>query len=409
MRFLHTSDWHLGQNLLYNDREEEHQLALDWLAKTISEFDVDVLLVAGDVFDIGNPPNYARRMYYRFLTGLLASPCRQVVITGGNHDSPSMLEAPRELLQALNMHVIGAAPEEQKDVLVELQDDNGDLLAVVAAVPFLRDRDLRYGVAGETGQERIARIREGLAKYYRNLGELALKYDGAKVPRLAMGHLFAKGAYASAKQDNIYIGDTENIDAAAFPEVFDYVALGHLHRAQTVGERETVRYSGSILPLSFSEKKDDKGIYLIDFEGPVLKETTFIQAPVFRRLKTIEGDLEKVKQSLRRFNDKGNRLLRPWVEVIVHTEEMIPQLDVELKEFTAAMDLELLKIRIDRSAYQALDDQAVPHENLKDMDELEVFRKKCHSYGCPPEEMEELEATFLELREWMNESKEEEL
>ena len=117
MKIIHTSDWHLGQKFLYNDREAEHQMALDWLLDTITQNEVDGLVVAGDIFDIGNPPNYARRMYYRFLTQLIHTSCRHVLITGGNHDSPAMLNAPRELLQALNIHVVGAATENLEDEL----------------------------------------------------------------------------------------------------------------------------------------------------------------------------------------------------------------------------------------------------------------------------------------------------
>ncbi len=407
MRILHTSDWHLGQKLLFNDREQEHQLALDWLRQVIAEQEVDVLVIAGDIFDIGNPPNYARRMYYGFLTGLLPTTCRHVVITGGNHDSPSMLEAPQQLLYALNMHVVGSAPEEKSSVLLELKNEKGKLEAVVAAVPFLRDRDLRFAVAGETGSERISRIQEGIRRYYREMGSLAEAYGKANVPVLATGHLYAKGAQVSAKQDNIYIGDKENIDASEFPAVFDYVALGHLHRPQTVGGRDTVRYSGSLIPLSFSETRDDKGVFLIDFDKKDLREITFLPAPTFRRLKTIEGDLEKVKQSLRRFSAHKERHLQPWVEVIVETEEIIPQLDVLLREFTADMDLDLVKIRLQRSRYASLDQQEATETNLYDMSALEVFRKKCDSYGSPPEEMEQLESTFLELQDWMNSRPEE--
>jgi len=406
MRFLHTSDWHLGQKLLFRDREEEHRLALDWLRQVIVEHQVDVLLVAGDIFDIGNPPNYARRLYYGFLTGLLGTSCRHIVITGGNHDSPSMLDAPRALLEALHIHVVGAASADPQDELIELRDPNGRVEAVVAAVPFLRDRDLRHGVAGEGGLERQQRIQEGLHRHYAQLAAAAAPYAEAGVPLLAMGHLYARGAQASARQDNIYIGNTENMDAADFPALFRYVALGHLHRPQLVGEREHIRYSGSLIPLSFSETADDKGVYLVDFDKGERRSIQFLEASVFRRLKTVEGTLEEVKQRLRRFDERGERDLRPWVEVIIHTDELIPQLDVLLNEFTASMYLELLKIRLQRSAYRGLDDQVEEETDLQDMEALDVFRKKCESYGSPPEEMDALEATFHELQQWIMEKTE---
>lgn len=400
MKILHTSDWHLGQKLLYNDREAEHRLALNWLLETIQQQEVSGLLVAGDIFDIANPPNYARRLYYNFLTKLLKTHCKHIVITGGNHDSPSMLDAPKELLAALNVQVIGAATAEIGDELIEWRDEAGELQAVIAAVPFLRDSDLRYSIAGESGYDRVERVRAGILQHYQKLGEAVEKYT--EVPKIATGHLYVKNAYASDKQDNIYIGDKENIEADQFPTVFDYVALGHIHRAQAVGTRDRIRYSGSLIPLSFSETKDDKSVYILDFQGNKLANIETIAVPTFRRLKTIEGTLREVEEALQRFDSKGARELTPWVEVIVHTDKIIPQLNMHLQEFTKDMNLELLKIRLNRQ-HLAMDEQTEVTD-LISLEEVDVFRKKCTSYGAEPEEMEELMATFLELQNWMEEN-----
>jgi len=402
MKILHTSDWHLGQKFLYNDREEEHRCALAWLIDTIKAEQIDGLLVAGDIFDISNPPNYARRLYYNFLTQLLRTNCKHIVITGGNHDSPAMLDAPRELLAALRVHVVGAATERVEDELIEWRDEAGELQAVIAAVPFLRDSDLRYSVAGESGYARVERVRAGILQHYQTLGEAMQQYTD--VPKIATGHLYVKNAYASDKQDNIYIGDKENIEARQFPEIFDYVALGHIHRAQAIAGEERVRYSGSLIPLSFSETQDDKSVYVLDFQKNKLKNIETIAVPTFRRLKTVEGTLREVEEALQRFDDKGGRELTPWVEVIVHTDKIIPQLEVHLQEFTRDMNLELLKIRLNRQ-HIAIDGQT-EETDLMSLEVTDVFRKKCNSYGAEPEEIEELMATFSELQHWMAENRE---
>jgi exonuclease SbcD len=402
MKILHTSDWHLGQRFLFNDREEEHQRALDWLADTIREQEVEALIVAGDIFDINNPPNYARTMYYRFLTSLLGTSCRHIVIVGGNHDSPSMLNAPRELLRLLNIHVVGSASEDLREEIIELKDENGDLELVVAGVPFLRDRDLRFSQAGEGSYERLQRVREGMAEHYRQIGLLVEPYREAKIPLIATGHLYASGARASDKQDNIYAGDVENIEAEQFPSVFHYIALGHIHRPQMVGDQEHIRYSGSLLPLSFSETKDDKSVYLLHFQRDQLLKVESLPVPVFRRLKSISGSLQEVKESLRRFARKGGRDLTPWVEVTVLTDKLIPRLDLQLREFTRDMDLQLLKIKIERQG-ELLRKNTAETVNLEDLEDIEsVFRKKCLSFGSPPEQMDELMKRFKELRESMD-------
>lgn len=404
MKIIHTSDWHLGQKLLYNDRETEHRLALDWLLEAIEAERADGLIVAGDIFDIGNPPNYARSLYYRFLRKLLNTPCRHVVITGGNHDSPAMLNAPRELLQALNVHVIGAAGEDPADEVVVWESEDGQAEAIIAAVPFLRDRDLRYSVAGETGYDRVEQIRQGIKKHYDERAEyISSRFDTAKVPVIATGHLYASGAAASGKQDNIYIGNTENIDARQFPELFDYVALGHIHRAQAVGGLEHVRYSGSLIPLSFSETKDDKAIYVLEWSDKKLEAIRSIPVPVFRRLKSITGTLEEVQDSLSRFLQKDREGLEPWLEITVHLDRMVPELSTLLQETLdeAGGGASILKVQARYPQRQDLTAQDTP-----DLDGLEaeaVFRMKCEQYGSPPEQMDELLATFRELQSWMTE------
>lgn len=404
MRILHTSDWHLGQKFLHNERETEHRLALDWLGHCIETHKVDALIVSGDIFDVGNPPNYALQLYYRFLTGLLGTSCRNVVITGGNHDAPSTLDAPRELLQALNIQVLGAAPENPEDALIELKDEQGRLLAVVAAVPFLRDRDLRQGGNTTTGFDRVARVREGIVQHYQQLAACVEPYRQYNIPILATGHLYAFGAASSDKQDNIYLGDVANIEAGQFPAIFDYVALGHIHRAQAIGDVAHIRYSGSLLPLSFSEVKDDKSVCLLDFEGQKLAALQQIPVPVFRRLKTIHGDLESVKESLQRFSERPHGSLTPWVEVLIETDEYVPQMDVQLRDFAAGMELELLKIRVNRIGKSPDSDAETGHLALEDLEVTDVFRKRCEQFGIPDAESQALMQTFLELRQWMQEN-----
>ncbi len=406
MKILHTADWHLGQRFLFNDREEEHQLALDWLLDTINREAVEVLIVAGDIFDINNPPNYARAQYYTFLTRLLHTNCRHIVIIGGNHDSPSMLNAPKALLSALNIHVIGAVAADLTEDLLCLKNQEDELELVVAAVPFLRYRDMEVSVAGEGGHERIARIQAGLIKHYQHMAEVATPYRAKNVPIIATGHLYATGATAAEKQDNIYIGNIENISAEDFPSLFDYIALGHIHRPQIVGGLNHIRYSGSILPLSFSETQDTKSVYLLETDGADIKKISTKELPVFRRLKTIAGSLQKVKEDLRRFAGKERDGLRPWVEVIVETDQVIPQLDQELKAFTADMGLDILKVKLKRN-YQPIAVQYEDSPDLSDLDALEVFTKKCESFGSPPDELEELLNTFKELQNWMKEKEEE--
>ncbi len=410
MKILHTSDWHLGQKFISRDREEEHRLALDWLVQTIENEGVELLIVAGDVFDIGNPPNYARALYYNFLKKIWRTGCRHVVVTGGNHDSPQMLDAPKELLQLLDVHVVGAATEDPAGEVLILKNKKGEPEAVVAAVPFLRDQDLR-SASGEGGQERIERIKEGILAHYEAIGKAAEAFADLKIPMIVTGHLCVTGALASDKQDNIYLGNLENIRADQFPTAFGYVALGHIHRPQAIGGMKQVRYSGSLIPLSFSETKDEKSVSLIEFKKDKLQTISLLTVPVGRRLKSIEGNLEAVQEKLEALNerykdhpDKPGQNLRPWVEVTVETDAIIPNLNGLLHEFTREMHLDLLKIRMKNQHFSL--DMQVGQEDLEDLRPVDVFRKKCESAGRAPTDVEELVGTFRELEAWMRERSE---
>ena len=166
MKILHTSDWHLGRSLYGRKRYEEFSAFLDWLAQTIEDEKVDALLVAGDVFDTSTPSNRAQELYYRFLCRVAASCCRHVVVIAGNHDSPSFLNAPKELLRALNVYVVGSMTDDLADEVIPLLDcglQNEDSKTggntseiniqksvIICAVPYLRDKDLRTVEPGET-------------------------------------------------------------------------------------------------------------------------------------------------------------------------------------------------------------------------------------------------------------------
>ena len=400
MRVLHTADWHLGQRFINHDRTQEQSLALDWLIDTLETEHVDVLVVAGDIFDVSNPPNNARELYYNFLSRLLKTGCRQVVIVGGNHDSPSTLEADSALLKNLQIHVIGAMPADRREALLILRDAQDRPAMIVAAVPFLRDRELMYVVAGESTEQRAHRLRAAVREVYTTLADHIKLLNLPGLPVIATGHLYASGALSADKQDNIYIGNCENIDAQEFPNIFDYIALGHIHRAQAVGGRETVRYAGSMIPLSFSETQDNKSVYLIDFDRqqPLIRT---IHVPLFRRLKTIQGDWASIMPKIHAFAERRDDPLTPWLEIVVETDRPIPGIQQELEEYCANLPLELLKIRILQSQ-AAAGDWAAALPQLHELTAGEVFLQKCDlQTSLSQEDKQQLLDTFRELQEWV--------
>lgn len=404
MRILHTGDWHLGQKFLNQERIAEQRQVLAQLLEYIDSQNVDVLIIAGDVFDQRNPSLSARQLYYEVLMQLSQSNCQHIVIIGGNHDSPGLLNTTREFLMPHNIYLVGGATEALEDEIIELKDEAGVLQAVVAAVPFLHDRDLRKGVVGESGDERVQRIQKGLVKHYEELAVLCKKYEKLKIPILATGHLFAKGANGSEEQANIYLGDRENIGAEHFPKIFKYIALGHLHRAQLVGKKEHIRYSGAPIPLSFKEYDYQHGCWLVEFEKEKLKDVDFLQLKAPRRLLRFAGKLEAVKKEL---VAKGKKLLKEplafpaWVEIQIELEAFFPNLNQEVHEWAAPYPMEIVMCRVHGLRSNKVQDEK--SDPLEHMQPLDIFRKKCTQEKMEPDTQKQLEQSFIELMNWMEE------
>jgi len=384
MRVLHTADWHLGQRFISgHERTEEHRHFLDWLVATVREQRVEVLIVAGDVFDTGSPSNQALELYYSFLLQMQATGCRDIVVVGGNHDSPATLNAPARLLRHLRVHVVGCVPECFADQVLVLNDAAGQPGLVVCAVPFLRDRDVRLSVPGETAEEREQRIKQGIADHYARVAEheTVWQHKATGVPVLATGHLYAAGAAPSDSERTIHVGNLGQVTAEHFPEIFDYVALGHIHRPQRVGGREHIRYSGSPIALSFSEVDHPKEVLVLEFAAGKLHSLNMLPVPGARRLVRFHGALDDVILSLTTYNNAGYTL-PAWVDVEIRSE--LTQLEVAdaLLKVIAALDRSQLEV-LNRRHFRLVklkplgeaDDEPLTR-SLHDFTEREVFEQR---------------------------------
>ncbi len=400
MRILHTADWHLGKHLGQCERTGEHALFLKWLLGIINQQAIDVLVIAGDIFDIGNPSNVALKQYYDFLWQVKNTCCRDVVIIGGNHDSVTTLNAPRDLLRFFNVHVVGGVPDNFEEQVIEIKDQSGATQSVVCAVPFLRDRDVRLSVSGESVEEREQRIRQGIVEHYRKLVPYILSYKERGIPVVATGHLFAAGAQSSPDSEkDIHVGNLGQVAGDQFPSEFDYVALGHLHRPQLVNGMQHVRYSGSPIPLSFSENSDQKVLLIIDFADGKFLGVEEISVPISRRLIRVKGDWEKVKAKLSLIEPCPDEL-PVWVEIQVDTEGYIHDLDEQLMSLKLVnIDIVFVKqIRI--RPYQSISEKFEETLSLNDINPLIVFEKKFEQ-DCSGNAYDDLLQTFREALELM--------
>ena len=399
MKILHTADWHLGQRLKNLLRDEEHQAFFEWLFQTINDEGVELLIVAGDIFDTMNPPNSSRSLYYQFLARLNASSCRHVVIIGGNHDSPNMLDAPKELLASLNIHVIGSAKERLEDEVIILKKED-KIEAVIAAVPFLRDQDLRRSTIGEGEMERYEKVQKGLINHYSQVAELVKSYEKYNVPIIATGHLYATNAVTHGEnQDNIYMGSVENIAGHHFPAIFDYIALGHIHTAQPIGELNHIRYSGSPIALSFKEATEQKSVTLLHFEGRKLKtDIRKILVPKYRKLKNIEGTLEEVLEKLNKIELKETPF-KTWLKVEISVQEYQYEIQETIQELCQTKSLELLVIKIKAPFSNTLEEKYY-EVDLDDLQPKDIFKQKCENMQLSENDTELMLDAFDELLIW---------
>jgi len=266
MRLIHTADWHLGHRLHDVDRRMEHVAFLDWLVETICERGADALLMSGDVFDTANPSADAQELWYHFLARCRReNPDVDMVVIGGNHDSAGRLDAPNPLLRELGVQMVGGLPRRGREVLIDdllkpISDRDGKVAAWVAAVPFLRTPDLPPVEAEDP-------LVSGVALLYQQILDAARDKAGSDCAVIAMGHLYLSGTSLSELSERKVLGGNQHaLPADMFPDDVAYVALGHLHLPQEVG-RDNVRYSGSPLPLSITERAYPHQVVEVVFDG----------------------------------------------------------------------------------------------------------------------------------------------
>ena len=397
MKILHTADWHIGKKLHKHELAEDFEFFMDWLCEQISALEVDVLLVSGDVFDLANPSSEARKQYYRSLKRLRKLECK-IILTGGNHDSPAMLDAPRELLRELEMEVIGGLPQNLEECIIPIKGEGDQPELVIAALPFLRDPDLRMAGESQNYEDRLEAAQQGIQKIFSDAAELCRSgYPG--IPAVAMGHLFAAGMETSESEREIQLGNQAAFQASQFGDYFSYIALGHIHKPQRVNAAVPTYYSGSPIPLSFSERKDAKRVLLLDTEKGWLPES--LPVPVFRKLKRVSGNLQELLEKLDQL--EGEYQLESLLEVELQEENYDADKIYQLDAIVSNFDKPGFRIVKHRASFQnkikgagELYDTA---RQLQDLSPREVFMELVRRHEYDEETRKEILSAFEEVLE----------
>ena len=399
MKIFHTSDWHLGRSLYGKKRYAEFEAFLNWLIEQIILKAPEVLIVAGDIFDTTTPSNKAQELYYQFLCKVANTECQHIVIIGGNHDSPTLLNAPKELLRQLKIHVVGNISQNYRDDVLELKDTNGTTQALVCAVPYLRDRDIRILDGYELAEEKDKNFMYAIKGYYTKVCEhaedLRRQFDYF-VPVIATGHLFVTGG-KTLKDDGVrelYVGSLAQFGANDFPSNIDYLALGHLHVPQIVAGQNNLRYSGSPIAMGYGEARQQKIIIEADI-GTSEVMINEIPIPKFQRLERVSGDLNEIKLKLTGFINDNQSI---WVEVDYTGNEIVSNLQHELQDIVANTQVELIKIHNSQLLAQVL--SSVEYDGgieLSDLNPEQVFDKCLSMNKVPIEQQQELKECFMQI------------
>ena len=396
MKILHTSDWHLGRSLYGRKRYDEFSAFLDWLADLVESEGVDALLVAGDVFDTSTPSNRAQELYYQFLCKVSASCCRHIVVIAGNHDSPSFLNAPKELLRALNVYVVGAISENPENEVIILNGSANEPKAIVCAVPYLRDRDIRAVEAGESIADKNAKLIEGVQKHYAEICRIAeeKQREFGDIPIIGMGHLFTSGG-KTVDGDGVrelYVGSLAHVGEDVFPVSIDYLALGHLHIPQTVGKSKHIRYCGSPIPMGFGEAAQEKRVVLVEFNGraPLISE---LPIPCFQELERISGNMDDI---LARIDKLKSQTSKAWLEIEYTGSKIAANLRELIEEAVTDTGIEIRRIK-NRRTIERLINLADKQETLDDLDVNDVFIRCLDTYEVTEEERPMLIQSYREI------------
>lgn len=390
MRLLHTSDWHLGQSFMGKSRQAEHQALIDWLMTQVREHAVDAVVIAGDIFDTGTPPSYARELYSQLVVRLHDAGVA-LLLLGGNHDSVATLRESSALLECLSTHVVphADAPENQVRVLPLRRTDAGRVPGcVVCAIPFIRARDVIQSEAGQSAEDKRQQLVRSIQAYYyatfdaaRVLRDALSQETGRRLPLIATGHLTTVGASATESVRDIYVGTLDAFPTTAFPPV-DYLALGHIHRPQKVGGLEHIRYSGSPIALSFDEADQQKEMLLVDLDESGLAAVTPLPVPVFQRLVTLRGNLKSLAAAFPRIAQDATPDRPVWLEVTVAEDDYLSDLPARIQALAEGLPLEVLRIRRDRgnAAAQLTADAGVTLDELGPHD---VFARRLEQEDLP--------------------------
>ena len=391
MKILHTSDWHLGQHFYGKSRANEHQHLINWLTEQVEQQSIDAVVIAGDIFDTGTPPSYARELYFSLVAKLNALGC-QLVVLAGNHDSVAMLNESKQILNHLNCYVVASTSEQAEQQLVLLTNKAGEHMVTLCAIPFIRAKDVTKSLAGQSAEQKQQQLLQGITDHYQKLYQQAQKL--AK-PVIMTGHLTTVGASTSDSVRDIYIGNLEAFPASCFPKA-DYIALGHIHKPQIVGKKQHIRYCGSPIPLSFDEATSQKQVVLIELDQQGVTDITPITVPTFQPMAMLKATIDALPEALQQLAKQHQHQQPLWLDIEIQTTGYLDDISSRVHKLIADLPIEALMIRRAKSSRQTMI-QAKQQHTLAELTVDEVFQERLAQESWQTEQEQERKQRLSQL------------
>jgi len=393
MRILHTSDWHLGKHLEMCSRLPEQEEFADELISITETQNIDLVLIAGDIYDTNNPPADAEHLFYKTLIRLSDGGRRPVIIIAGNHDSPERIAAAGPLAAVTGVFIIGAQKtivhkgpyphftvEDAEEGVLEISV--GGERAVIITIPYPSEKRLNEVFTGQnqeaelqkTYSEKVGALFERLSKKYRD-----------ETINLAIGHFYLRGGLTSDSEREIQLGGSYAIDPAVLPQQAQYIAMGHLHRPQKAGGSKQAFYSGSPIQYSKSEINYAKCVYIADIRPG---SEANVEKIYLRNYKPIEvWKPDSIEEAIALCEKRGNE--NSWVYLEIKTERLLQHSDIKQMKSAKKDIVEILPVMESAAA-----------ENTEESEETKSLKEEfCDFYqetrSLPP--AEDLVDLFLSL------------
>lgn len=371
MRILHTADWHLGKNLEGLSRMDEQERFLKDFVHIVKDNNIDLVIIAGDVYDSSNPPARAEKMFYDTLKKISANGERMTLVISGNHDNPERLVAAGPLAREHGIIMVGT-PKSVVEVgeygnnrvlnsgegFIEL-DINGEK-TVILTVPYPSEKRLNevlYGAMDET-EERVKSYSDRIKKLFDSLKE-NFKEDTIN---LVVSHLFATGAENTGSERNIELGGSFIVDKECFPKEAQYVALGHIHKPMILpGTDKKIRYAGSPLQYNKKEISFEKKCFLIDVKASEDADIDEIKFKVYKPIEvwkcnSIDEAIEKCEE---------NKERDCWVYLEIKTDRYIREDEIKIMKKLKDDIIEIIpKITLDE---EEVDERSFSEKSFEEL------------------------------------------